>query len=208
MSLVLAFLSTAGLMYFVDRSLWLYLWGLYLFSAFFSKYYTAAPFKLASRGWGEISVWFAFGPMAILVAAVSQNVGLHSTILLAMPISGISTFSILLIGQLIDLPADKEAGKWGVAARMDSHFTAILYTIVQSILILNLIVLALNLKGNGLLLLVSLIPYIFLFPKTVRILFAHHDNPAELRAAARLNVQIHMLFSGLWVLGLLMVVVF
>jgi 1,4-dihydroxy-2-naphthoate octaprenyltransferase len=205
-SLILALFSTIVLMYFVDKSLWPHLWVLYLLSAFFSKYYTAAPFKLASRGWGEISVWFAFGPMAILVAAVSQNVGFHPVILLAMPICGISTLSILLIGQLIDLPADKEAGKWGVAARLGSRFTAISYTMIQIFLILNVIALAIKLGGSGLLILLSLIPYFLLFPKTVRILFTHHDNPAELRPAAKMNVQIHMMFSALLVLGLLLVV--
>jgi len=208
MSLILALFSTMGLMYFVDISLWPHLWGLYVLSAFFSKYYTAVPFKLASRGWGEISVWFAFGPMAILVAAVSQNVGFHPTIMLAMPLSGISTLSILLIGQLIDLPADKEAGKWGVAARFGSRFTANLYTIVQIILILNVIAFAIKLGGSGLFVLVCLIPYLLFFPKTMRILFAQHNNPTELRPAAKMNVQIHMLFSGLLVLGLLLVVLF
>jgi 1,4-dihydroxy-2-naphthoate octaprenyltransferase len=205
-SLIFALLSTMGLMFFVDRSLWPALWVLYLLSSFFSKYYTAGPFKLASRGWGEISVWFAFGPMAILVAAVSQNLGFQPTILLAMPISGISTLSILLIGQLIDLPADKEAGKWGVAVRRGSHFTALLYTIVQIILILNIVALSINIGGTGFLLLFCLVPYLLFFPKTVRILFTHHNNPVELRTAAKMNVQIHMLFSGLWILGLLLVV--
>jgi len=205
--LIIALFCTTTLMFFIDRSLWIYLWGLYLLSAFFSKYYTAAPFKLASRGWGEISVWFAFGPMAILVAAVSQNTGFHPIILLAMPINGISTLSILLIGQLIDLPADKEAGKWGIAARLGSRSAAILYTAVQIILILNVMALALKLSGTGLLILFCLVPYILLFPKTIQILFSNHDNPAELRTAAKLNVQIHMLFSVLLVLGLLLVVI-
>jgi 1,4-dihydroxy-2-naphthoate octaprenyltransferase len=113
-SLFIALVCTVTLMAYMDRNLWIHLWLLYILSAFFSKYYTAAPVKLASRGLGEISVWFAFGPMAILVAAVSQNIGLHPLVILAMPATGISTLSILLVGQLIDLPADKEGGKWAV----------------------------------------------------------------------------------------------
>jgi len=194
-SLIIALLCTLFLMRFVDQSLWPYLWGLYLLSAFFSKYYTAAPVKLASRGWGEISVWFAFGPMAILVAAVSQNMSLHPAILLAMPLSGISTLSILLVGQLIDLPADKESGKWGVAVRWGSRFTAGLYALVQIILILNIIILAWYLGSKGWILLICLLPYAMWFPKTARIIFKNHGTPAALRTAAGLNVQIHMVFS-------------
>jgi len=109
--LIMALIGTVALMFVVHKSLWLHLWGLYLLSAFFSKYYTAAPIKVAYRGLGEVSVWFAFGPMAILVAAVSQNLGFHPTILIGMPATGISTLSILLLGQMIDLDADKATGK-------------------------------------------------------------------------------------------------
>jgi 1,4-dihydroxy-2-naphthoate octaprenyltransferase len=105
--LIVALAGTIALMPLIDKTLWPYLWGLYLLSAFFSKYYTAPPFKLAYRGWGEISVWFAFGPMAILIATVGQNLGLHPLIWLLMPATGLSTSSILLAGQMIDLDADR-----------------------------------------------------------------------------------------------------
>lgn len=109
----IAFMATITLTFIICKNLWGYLCSLFFLSAFFSKYYTAKPVKLASRGLGEISVWFAFSPMAILVASVCQNLGLHETIFIAMPITGISTLSILLIGELLDYPADREASKWG-----------------------------------------------------------------------------------------------
>jgi 1,4-dihydroxy-2-naphthoate octaprenyltransferase len=194
-SLVIALLSTIGLMFFVDKRLWVHLWMLYLLSAFFSKYYTAEPFKLASRGWGEISVWFAFGPMAVLVAAVSQNVGFHPVIISALPITGISTLSILLIGQLIDLKADKETGKWGVAVRKGTKTTIYIYLIVQILLMINVSYLGLYSVDSGYLILVSLIPYFILLPKIWKILNEHHDNADNLKAAAGLNVQLHLMFS-------------
>jgi len=201
-ALTVALLATFGLTFVVHPSLWPLLWGLYLLSAFFSKFYTAAPVKLAYRGLGEISVWFAFGPMAILVAAVSQNVGWHPLILMAMPISGISTLSILLIGQMIDLEADAAAGKRGIAARQGLASARFLFGLVQSLLILNILILAWQLP-SGWPVLFSLIPYFLLLPKILKILTTGVNDPNQLKRAAGLNVQLHLAFSGLFSLSLL-----
>lgn len=194
-SLIIALLATAALMYVVDRSLWPHLWSLYLLSAFFSKYYTAAPPKLAYRGWGEISVWFAFGPMAILVAAVSQNVGWHPLIISTMPLTGISTLSILLIGQLIDRDADQQAGKWGVAVRRGTSFTAKLYVVVQVFLVFNVLFLAFFNTPNGWPLLLGALPYILLLPSAAKIVLKNHNQADQLKSAAGINVQLHLLFA-------------
>ena len=144
--------------------------------------------------------------MAILVASVSQNLGLHAAVLLAMPITGISTLSILLVGQMIDYPADKESGKWGVAARQGTRTTTILYLMVQIVLMINVIVLSLYLQTIGLILLVSLIPYLILLPKIFQQLSRWHANPGKLKPAAGMNVQLHLGFSGL--LSITMVIYF
>lgn len=200
-SLIVALFATIGLMYVVDKSLWPHLWVLYLFSAFFSKYYTAAPPKLASRGWGEISVLFAFGPMATLVAAVSQNLGLHQIVIFAMPITGISTLSILLIGQLIDREADEQTGKWGIAVRRSTNSAANLYLAVQIILILNVIFLAVYALGSGWPLLIAVLPYLILLPRIWKVLRTNHTDAEKLKPAAGMNVQLHLLFSVLLTIG-------
>ena len=106
-----ALLASITLYFRIQDNLKIILIILVCLSAFFSKFYTAAPIKLAYRGWGEFFVWFAFGPMAITVAVISQNINLNSIVFATMPITGISTLSILLIGQIIDFDADKAAGK-------------------------------------------------------------------------------------------------
>ena len=199
--LIIALFSTAGLMFFVDRDLWIYLWGLYLISAFFSKYYTAAPVKLAYRGLGEVSVWFAFGPMAIAIAAISQSVFPTNQILLLMPISGLSTLSILLVGQLIDLDADKQGGKHGVASRLGTLPTAVLYVLAQMAIITFVILMALLFEGSSWPLLIALLPYLLIFPKTALLILKHHGNPEELKKVAKMTVQIHLLLSLLLIVG-------
>lgn len=199
--LIIALFSTAGLMFFIDRELWIYLWGLYLLSAFFSKYYTAAPVKLAYRGLGEVSVWFAFGPMAIAIAAISQNLFPTNQVLLLMPVSGLSTLSILLVGQLIDLDADKKGGKHGVASRLGTLPAAVIYLLAQTAIITLVIMMAVWYEGSSLILLMALLPYALIFPKAAVMILKQHGNPDELKKVAKMTVQIHLLFSLLLIVG-------
>jgi 1,4-dihydroxy-2-naphthoate octaprenyltransferase len=202
-SLVVAAFATIGLMFVISRDLWPLLWGLYFLSAFFSKYYTAAPIKLAYRGLGEIAVWFAFGPMAILVAAVSQNISFHPFVLAAMPTTGLSTSSILMIGQMIDADADRQGGKMGLAPRFGNRIAGYAYIAIQFLLMLNIALLAFVVLPRGWFVALALVPYLFLFPKAFAIVRQKYDDPDSLKKAAGLNVQIHMLFSLLFVFGLL-----
>jgi 1,4-dihydroxy-2-naphthoate octaprenyltransferase len=199
--LIIALVGTIALMPLTDKTLWPYLWGLYLLSAFFSKYYTAPPVKLSYRGWGEISVWFAFGPMAILIAVVSQNLGLHPLVWLLMPATGLSTSSILLAGQMIDLEADRAGGKHGVASRRGTRFTSVMYLLVQTGIIVNVTLLFIFFPGHSWLFLFALIPYIFIFPKTASIIYKNHDNPHILKKGAKQTVLIHLGFSLLLITG-------
>ncbi|WP_319500334.1 prenyltransferase [uncultured Draconibacterium sp.] len=199
--LSIALLGTIALTFLIKNELRVLLWVLFLVSAFFSKYYTAPPFKLAYRGWGEVSVWLAFGPMAILIAAVSQNMAVQPHLLWLMPTTGLSTSSILLVGQMIDLDADREGGKHGVASRMGTRFTSMLYVLVQVALVLNILVLFAGYPGKTWPLLLALLPYILLFPKAAGIILKYHDDPDQLKPGAKLTVLIHLIFSVLMIVG-------
>jgi 1,4-dihydroxy-2-naphthoate octaprenyltransferase len=201
-SLIGALIAAVLLFARIHDSLQIVLVLLFLFSVFFSKYYTAAPIKLAYRGLGEFFVWLAFGPMAVLVAAVSQNVGLHKIVMIAMPIPGISTLSILLIGQMIDVEADKATGKWGVAVRLGNKATSYVYLFVQIFLCMDVMVLSLFCLRDGWILLMSLIPYVFLMPKVFQILVVDYDHSEPLKKGARMNVFLHLVFSLLFIVSL------
>ena len=200
-SLVIAAIAALILLFLTRYNLWPWLAGLYLLAAFFSKYYTAAPIKLAHRGLGELAVWFAFGPMAILIASVSQNTLFHPYIVAAMPITGLSTTSILWMGQMIDLQADSSTGKRGLVARIGSRRGRWGILVIHILLIINLAVLGLIVLPKGWPLLAALIPYALL-PRIWKQVFRHHDQPERLKAAAAWNVQIHLGMSILLVLGL------
>lgn len=207
LALIGAFITTTVLLFRIQDKLQIHLILLFIFSVFFSKYYTAAPIKLAYRGWGEISVWFAFGPMAILIAAVSQNVGFHKIIAVAMPITGISTLSILLIGQMIDLEADKTTGKWGIAARLGNKMTGYIYLVIQILLCVNILILSFIYLNDAWLILVSLIPYIMILPKIFKILIQNYNHTELLKKAAGLNVFLHLSFSLSFIISIILTIV-
>lgn len=199
--LILFFLTGSELRYVLA--------GLVVLSLFFSKFYTAAPVKLAYRGWGEVSVWFAFGPMAVLVAAVSQNVGLNPLVLAAMPVTGLSTLSILLLGQMIDLEADRQGGKWGIAVRLGTKQTAVFFAAVQSGICVNIIGISLVDISGLWPVLISLVPYAVIMPRLIPAVLQGHDDPEALKKAAGMNVSLHLLFSlllsaGLFISGMVM----
>lgn len=200
-ALIISIFGTALLTPLVDRMLWPFLWSLVLVSALLSKYYTAAPIKLAYRGLGELFVFTAFGPMAIWLAAIGQNNAFQPLVYAAMPITGLSTLSILLIGQMIDLPADKATGKWGVAARKGNRFTAKLFTVVQSAIVGNVLLLA-WMMPKGLPVLLALVPYVMLFPKMIAMLHSAFEDVEQLKKVALLNVQTHLQLSLLLSVGL------
>lgn len=201
-ALVMALVASVLLMFFIEEALWPHLIILFLLSAFFSKYYTAPPFKLAYRGLGEISVWFAFGPMAIMIAAVSQNIGLHPYVIALMPATGLSTSSILLVGQMIDLDADRKGGKHGVASRLGTRAAAMLYILVQALIVINVIFLFAYLDAPAWPVLLAVVPYVFLLLAAAKIVYKHHDQPDMLKKGAKLTVMIHLAFSVLLIAGM------
>lgn len=79
----------------------------------------------------------------VSVSWIGRRVGFHPWIIALMPATGLSTSSILLIGQLIDRDADETGGKWGVAVRRGTKFTSRLYLLVQAMIILNVLACAL-----------------------------------------------------------------
>lgn len=205
-SLLVAITASVFLLFRVDTNQRIILVVLTVLSTFFSKYYTAAPVKLAYRGWGELSVWFAFGPMAIAVAVIGQNVSLDTAVLIAMPITGISTLSILLIGQIIDVDADRAAGKWGVTVRHGRKMTGILYVIVQIIACVNIVVLAIIIPGHGWPVLLALVPYAVIVPRLIKALLRHTDDIDVMKRAAGQNVLLHLIFSALFVISFFIVI--
>lgn len=201
-SLLLSFLAMIGLLFVIEQSLWLYVILIYAVSAFLSKYYTAAPFKFGYRGIGEILIWSSFGPMAIMLAGFSQNMMMQGTFYAVMPATGFSTLTILWIGQLIDLPDDKAAGKYGLVLRMGTRRASYGYLMIQTLLMLNILMLVFFIFHPGWPLLLALIPFVVLLPKIWTLIKKHHADPTQLVPVAKLNTGLYVFFSLFFILGL------
>jgi 1,4-dihydroxy-2-naphthoate octaprenyltransferase len=206
LGLILSFIAVIGLLFNIDQSLWPILLILYFVSAILSKYYTAPPIKLGYRGFGEIAVWFGFGPFAIAIAAISQNLGFHFSLFAIMPITGFSTLSILWFGQMLDIENDVAAGKIGLVARLGLKRAYYGYIALISLLIINTIIISFFILYPGWPVLFSLLSFCitpFIWFKLRRF----HNDPVKLLPLSTLNSLQFLLFSILFNLGLFMTLI-
>jgi 1,4-dihydroxy-2-naphthoate octaprenyltransferase len=192
--LILSFIATIGLLFVINQSLWPLLIIVYTTLAFLSKYYTAPPFKLGYRGMGEIVVWSGFGPLAIALAAISQNLGFHFTLIAVMPATGFSTLSILWMGQMLDVKNDIAAGKIGLVARLGSKRAYRGYVIIIFLLIINILAMSFFILHPGWPVLFSLLPFC-VTPIIWMRLRKFHNNPIKLMTISKLNSLQYLLFS-------------
>ncbi len=188
------FIGTLGLIFFSDTSLWPIYFFIFVTAAFLSKYYTAAPFKFAYRGLGEIVVVFGFGPLAVLLGTSSQGLVNDPAVYSIMPITGLSTLFIVWAGQMADLPSDVRAGKRGLVARFGIERSAYGLLSIHLMALVN-VGIAANIIENGFILLLLLIPYILLLPK---LYLEVKENPLDrekIKKATKLNFKLFLLFS-------------
>jgi len=173
---------------------------IFLVSIFLSKYYTAAPFKFAYRGLGEIVVWFGFGPLAVLLASTAQNVGFHPYMISIMPITGLSTLFIVWMGQMVDLPDDVAAGKKGLVARIGLEKSVYGLFFIHILALVNVIFVSLILNP-GFFLLVALIPHAFLLPSMFKKLNREDKDQKSISSVSKLNFTLYLLFSLFLMIG-------
>ncbi|MBS3781769.1 MAG: prenyltransferase [Candidatus Thermoplasmatota archaeon] len=200
--IVLGTIGYFGLLLISESKFWPTLTFIFLVSVFLSKYYTAGPFQFAYRGLGEIVVWFGFGPLAVLLGAIGQNVGFHPYIISIMPITGLSTLFIVWMGQMVDLPDDKAAGKRGLVARMGLEKSVYGLLFIHILALINVIFVSF-LLNPGRFLLVALIPHGFLLPLLFKKLSQEEKDKTLMREISKLNFILYVLFSVSLMIGFL-----
>ncbi|MFP3872781.1 MAG: prenyltransferase [Candidatus Aenigmatarchaeota archaeon] len=201
--IVVGSIGYVGLLWTSETGYWPILTFVFLVSVFLSKYYTAAPFKLAYRSLGEISVWVGFGPLAVLLASTAQNVGFHLYIISVMPITGLSTLFIVWMGQMVDIRDDIAAGKEGLVARIGLEKSVYGLFIIHILALINVIFVSFILNP-GIFLLAASIPHAFLLPLMFKKLHLECKDRGSIEEVSRLNFTLYFLFSLSLMIGFLL----
>ncbi|MEX2238658.1 MAG: prenyltransferase [Dehalococcoidia bacterium] len=164
-----------------------------------SVFYTAPPFKLVYRGFGEIAVAVGFGPLMVLGAYVVQTKELAWEPLLASIPVAILIALILYVNEIPDRKGDAIAGKRTLPVRLPAD------VITNAWLVAAVAAFAVVLVGGvaGWLpwtSLIALLP-LPLVPRIYRGIRAYYNSPYELMATMGTNIQLHaavglLLFAG------------
>lgn len=152
-------------------------------------FYTAPPWKLASRGWGEIIVGLDFGILPVVGSYYVQTGEWSWTaVLFSLPIA-ILIMAVLFVNQFPDYDADKAVGKNNWLVRLGRHRGTHLYATLMTAWVIGLL-LAIWPGGAPKTLLLGLAGILIAIPaiQTVRM---YHDVPEKMAPACRLTISLH-----------------
>jgi len=199
--IVVGVLGSVLLMFFIEKRLWLNLWIIIAICVFLSKYYTADPIKFAYRGFGEIVVWIGFGPLAVLLAGIGQNLFYHPVLISITPITGFGTLFIVWMGEMVDLPTDRDGGKHGLVARMGFKRSRYGLIGIHTFATINVILVMTVFLNPGWPLLIAVIPHIVLISILWIKLKGITSHGEKIKPISRLNFKVYAAFSLLLIGG-------
>jgi 1,4-dihydroxy-2-naphthoate octaprenyltransferase len=149
--------------------------------------YSAPPFQLMSRGWGEGVIFFAFGPLITLGAyyVMSGNMTLEAFVV-GIP-QGFLITGVIWINEFPDYQADKQAGKNNLVVRLGLGVSRSLYCLIMLLSFLFIIVL-ISIWGLSYLTLIAFASFPLTF-KAMKIAWKEYLSHERLIPAQALTVQ-------------------
>ncbi len=167
----------------------------------FGYFYSSPPFKMHSRGLGELFIFLAFGPvLSAAVCYVMTGVVRKEHFLVGVP-AGLATAAILWINQFPDYNSDKFAGKWNLTVRLGLKASRYFYLLlIISVYIATGLLICFQIFSIWSALIIILIPGII---KATGILFNNYKNPKKLLPAQGFTVQFQMLTVLLTTAGII-----
>ncbi len=147
--------------------------------------YSAPPFKLNSRGWGEIGVAAGFTLIAVGSDFVQRG-SFSSSVLPAVIGYALLVTNLLYINQFPDYRADNAAGKHHWVVRLGPERARWGYPVIAAVAYAGLVI---AVAGGGLpvLALIALLPAILSIKAGV-ILLEHATSPQRLEPAIKLTI--------------------
>ncbi len=93
-------------------------------------YYHGGSLRLAYRGWGELAVALAYGPLVVLGTYFVQAGYLNGTLVHLSLILGLLVAAFLWINEFPDYRADRDAGKRNLVVRLGRERAALAYVVL------------------------------------------------------------------------------
>ena len=164
--------------------------------------YSARPLQLMSRGWGEICIFFAFGPFITLGAYYVMSGSLSwSAFALGFP-QGFFIAAVIWINQFPDYEADRDAGKKNLVVRLGPKLSRYPYCIIMLAAFVAVIFL-IGIVGLTYLAMLSFIAFPLAF-KAMKILWREYLSYEGLIPAQALTIQTLIAHGVLLSLGLVL----
>lgn len=181
-------------------------WRLFIFGVvgvFIALAYSLPPFKLAFRGWGELVVSLAFGPLIVVGTSFVQLRKFDwASWWVSIP-AGLLVGLILYINEVQDEKADRASEKLTLVVRLANMQTVLkIYRWVLLIcyLLIPILVLTAQLPILSLLYLLSLV----MVHKIWHLSREKFRHPSEILALNALTIQFQIVFIGLLVVALIL----
>jgi 1,4-dihydroxy-2-naphthoate polyprenyltransferase len=110
-----------------------------LLGLFIGWAYSTPPLQLMSKGWGEILIFFAFGPLVSLGAyyAIIGHMNVDSFVI-GIP-QGFLITGVIWINEFPDYEADKSVGKNNLVVRMGPEMARYLYCLIMAMSFMSII---------------------------------------------------------------------
>jgi len=172
-----------------------------LLGLFIGWAYSTPPLQLMSKGWGEVLIFFAFGPLVSLGGyyAVAGHMTLASFVI-GIPHAFLIT-NVLWINEFPDYEADKSVGKYNLVVRMGPEMARYLYCLMMAFSFMSVIFL-IPIFHISFLIILAFISFPLAF-KAMRITWKEYNSYEKLIPAQALTVATVMAQGLLISLGLI-----
>ncbi|OPX38419.1 MAG: 1,4-dihydroxy-2-naphthoate octaprenyltransferase [Desulfobacteraceae bacterium 4484_190.2] len=164
--------------------------------------YSARPLQLMSRGWGEICIFFAFGPFITLGAYYVMSGSLNwAAFALGFP-QGFLITAVIWINQFPDYEADRDAGKKNLVVRLGPKLSRYPYCVIMLAAFI-IVIFLIGVVGLTYLTMLSFIAFPLAF-KAIKILWNEYLSYEGLIPAQALTIQTLIAHGVLLSLGLVL----
>ncbi len=166
-------------------------------------FYSATPIGYKYRGLGDLWVFVLMGPLMVAGSYIALTGGYtHGAVFVSLPVGFLVT-AILLSNNIRDIAYDKRAGVLTLEGFIGYRNAKIVYFLLVMSAYASVIVLVLS-KILALWILIVFFSIPLVVRNTAIIARGREDVPGSLATIDVLTAQLHLVFGGLFIIGILL----